>query len=319
MTETPRPSPAAFTRGLFAPAAKASGFLGYFLKVLVLRRRIPLIASFKLTYRCNLACSACPFHRRAGGPGPHMGWETALESLRRLARLGVKIVVFEGGEPLLWQDKGHAFANLALEARKLFPCVGATTNGTLPLDVPTDVLWVSVDGLKDTHDALRNSSHNALMENIRQARHPKLFAHYTLNRRNARDFPEAARALLSLEAVRGVTVQFFYPYGLGEEDLSLTPGERRAAAKMVLGLKRSGLRILNSAWGLQSVGRGGWTCREWILANVEPDGGVSTGCYARNRGGAKCGECGFTPVAEASGAVGLHPGALMAGLRIFIL
>ena len=319
MTARPRPSPAAFTGGLLAPAAKASGFLGYFLKVLLLRRRIPLIASFKLTYRCNLACSACPFHQRAGGPGSHMGWETALGSLGNIARLGTKIVVFEGGEPLLWRDGGHAFADLALQARKLFPCVGATTNGTLPLDVPTDVLWVSVDGLKDTHDTLRSSSHDALVENIRQARHPKLFIHYTLNRRNVRDFPEAARALLSLEGVRGITVQFFYPYGLGEDDLSLTSVERRAAAEMVLGLKRSGLRILNSAWGLTSVGRGGWTCREWILANVEPDGGVSTGCYARNRGGAKCGECGFTPVAEASGAVGLHPGALMAGLKIFIL
>jgi MoaA/NifB/PqqE/SkfB family radical SAM enzyme len=247
-----------------------------------------------------------------------MSWGTALRSLESLCRMGVRIVIFEGGEPLLWQEGGHGFTDLAARARSMFPCVGATTNGTLSLDVPTDVLWVSVDGSKDTHDALRSSSHDALMARIRECPHPKLFAHYTINRKNLRDFPEAARGLLAMEAVKGITVQLFYPYGLGEEDLRLTPAERREAIATVLGLKRSGLRIMNSAWGLNAIAEGGWTCREWILANVEPDGGIETGCYAKNRGGSKCAECGFTPVAEASGAVGLHPGALRSGFGIFI-
>jgi Fe-coproporphyrin III synthase len=307
------------TGKLTSPVVRTAGFLGYFLKVLLLGRRIPLIASFKLTFRCNLACLGCPFHLKSTGPGSHMSWPVALESLDELSHMGVRIVIFEGGEPLLWKDGAHNFSDLVFHAREMFPCVGATTNGTLSLDVPTDVLWVSVDGSKSTHDSLRSSSYETLMSNLRESRHPKLFVHYTMNRKNWQDFPDAARMLLGLKTVSGITVQFFYPYNLGEQDLSLTREERREAVEMVLGLKESGLRIMNSAWGLKSMAQGGWRCREWILANVEPDGVITTGCYARNRGGANCSECGFTPVAEASGAVGLRPGALKSGWEIFIL
>lgn len=314
-----RPAFSASLGRILSPAARTAGLLSYFTGAVLFRRKDPLIASFKLTYRCNLACLGCPFHLRAGMPGSHMTWPVALASLERLRRMGVRIVIFEGGEPLLWRDGEHGFIDLANHARGMFPCVGATTNGTCSLDVPTDLLWVSVDGSKATHDALRSSSYDTLTARIRESRHPKLFAHYTVNRKNMQDFPGAARSLLAMEGVRGITVQFFYPYALGEEDLSLSHLERKKAVEMVLGLKRSGLRIMNSAWGLNAIARGGWTCREWILANVEPDGGIDTGCYARNRGGSKCSECGFTPVAEGSGAVGLHPGALKAGLDIFVL
>ena len=43
------------------------------------------------------------------------------------------------------------------EAKRRFFSVGITTNGTLPLDVGSDVLWVSLDGLRKTHDRLRGA------------------------------------------------------------------------------------------------------------------------------------------------------------------
>jgi ethanolamine utilization microcompartment shell protein EutS len=62
-----------------------------------------------------------------------------------------------------------------------------------------------------------------------------------------------------------------------------------------------------------------WQCRERLLANVIPDGRVTLGCYVKDRGEIVCSQCGFTPVAEASGAYSLLPGPLMAGLRIFLM
>jgi hypothetical protein len=47
-----------------------------------------------------------------------------------------------------------------------------------------------------------------------------------------------------------------------------------------------------------------------MLANVDPDGSLWTGCYLQHRGEIRCQLCGFTPVAEASLAMGLHPAAL---------
>jgi MoaA/NifB/PqqE/SkfB family radical SAM enzyme len=299
-------------------ARKAAGLLDFFLRARVLRKRIPLIASFKLTYRCNLACAACPFHRLSGMPGSHMSRENALRCLTELENMGCRIVVFEGGEPLLWRDGIYTFRDLAREARRRFLCVGATTNGTLPLDVPTDVLWVSIDGLKETHNSLRSGSFDALMDNIRCSKHPKLFAHYTLNARNWRDFPATAEVLRSMEQVRGITVQFFYPYSQGEDDLRLSPEERADTVRLVLELKDKGYPILNSKWGLASMVHNTWRCRDWLLANVEPDAGITLGCYVRNRGTIVCRECGFTPVAEASGALDLRPGSLRSGWDIFL-
>jgi len=64
--------------------------------------------------------------------------------------------------------------------------------------------------------------------------------------------------------------------------------------------------------------RNDWHCRDWLLANVDPDGSMHTGCYVKNRGEIDCSECGFTPVAEASGAFDLRPGSILAGWRLFL-
>jgi len=108
----------------------------FYIRRKVLGRKIPLLASFKLTYRCNLSCSACPFHRRATDDHSHITWDLAIEALDALKQRGTRIVAFEGGEPFLWQDGNHDLHELVLHARKHFLRVAVTTNGTFPLDVP---------------------------------------------------------------------------------------------------------------------------------------------------------------------------------------
>ncbi|MCX5856289.1 MAG: hypothetical protein NTZ24_17245, partial [Deltaproteobacteria bacterium] len=46
----------------------------------VFGQRVPLFASFKLTYRCNLSCVACPFHMRAGDDHSQITWDGAIEA-----------------------------------------------------------------------------------------------------------------------------------------------------------------------------------------------------------------------------------------------
>lgn len=247
-----------------------------------------------------------------------MTWETALRTLRELHRRGALIVIFEGGEPFLWHDGPHNFNDLAEEAKKLFFRVGVTTNGTHPLESPVDVLWVSLDGAKELHDRLRSRSFDRVWENLSSAGHDNILIHYTVNRENWSDLETIARRLDSLPAVRGMTVQFFYPYGQGETPLALSPEERRSAIKHILDLQRRGYRILNSPGRLKAMIENTWTCRDDVLVNVDPDGSITTGCYVKNRGEVRCGDCGFTPVAEASGAANLIPGSVKAGYRIFI-
>jgi MoaA/NifB/PqqE/SkfB family radical SAM enzyme len=290
----------------------------FFLQRKILGRKIPLLASFKVTYRCNLACRACPFHLRVDDDKAHMSWETAIETLESLRRLGTRIVVFEGGEPLLWRDGSHRFHDLVLYARKHFLRVAVTTNGTLPLDVPSHAMWVSLDGLKETHDALRSDSFDLICSNIKKTNHPRVFIHCTLNRLNWREVDLLAKWVRKMPTLKGMTVQFFYPYHQGEDDLSLSLEDRRAAVHKLLNLRKSGLPILNSAGRLKAMIDNRWRCHDDILINVDPDGIVTKGCYVKSRGKISCDACGFTPVAEASGALDFIPGSLYAGWRLFL-
>ena len=284
----------------------------------ILGRKIPLLASFKVTYRCNLTCRACPFHLRSDDEDEHMSWNTAIGALDSLRRLGTRMVVFEGGEPLLWRDGSYRLHDLVLYARKHFLRVAVTTNGTLPLDVPAHTLCVSLDGLKETHDELRSNSFDRIWSNIKETKHPRVFIHYTLNRRNWRDVDSLAKWVQDMPTLKGMTVQFFYPYNQGEENLSLSLEDRRAAIKKLLELKKSGLPILNSAGRLKAMIDNRWRCHDDILINVDPDGTITKGCYVKNRGEINCDACGFTPVAEASGALDLIPGSLYSGWRLFL-
>lgn len=296
---------------------RAFDLLNFFWRRKVLRQVIPLLANFKLTYRCNISCQGCPFHLRAHAGEAPMTWEGALHALDILKKKGTRIVVFEGGEPLLWRDGGHTLSELVLRAQQLFTTVAVTTNGTLPLDIPADILWVSLDGLPATHDRLRSGSFDQAWQNLKTAHHPRLFIHFTINSENWQDLEELLALLAQLPVVQGVTVQLFYPYGQGEAPLSLPLAERRAALENVLRLKNK-YPILNSRRSLRAMITNDWRCQDDILMNVDPDGQVTGGCYARNRGPVSCPDCGFTPVAEASGALELYPGSLLAGCRIFL-
>ena len=211
----------------------------------------------------------------------------------------------------------RTFSDLVRYARERFPCTAATTNGTLPLDVPTDVLWVSLDGTKETHDRLRSGSFDRAWDNLGKSSHGKLLVHFTMNRENWRDLGTLLEELRQRPTVRGVTVQLFYPYGQGEEALALRPGERREAILSAIALKEQGYPIINSRRSLERMITNGWTCRDRLLVNVDPDGSITRGCYVRSRGKVRCSECGFTPVAELSGAFDFDPGSILAGWKAF--
>jgi MoaA/NifB/PqqE/SkfB family radical SAM enzyme len=298
--------------------ARFMGLISFFFRRKVLRRDLPLLASFKLTYRCNLRCAPCPYHRRGDVLHAHIRWDSATAALDALNLAGCRIVVFEGGEPLLWSDGNRTFGDLALYARDRFLCTAATTNGTLPLDVPVDVLWVSLDGMKKTHDRLRSGSFDRVWSNLERASHGKLLVHFTMNRENWRDLGELLDALKQRPVVRGVTVQLFYPYGQGEENLVLEPDERREAIGSAIALKERGYPIVNSRQSLEKMISNGWNCHDGLLVNVDPDGSITGGCYVRSRGEVRCSDCGFTPVAELSGAFDFAPGSILAGWKAFV-
>ncbi len=284
----------------------------YYAKARFCDDKRPILAGIKLTHRCTLKCRQCPYWQR---PQPDLGWERVVEIMPELYKRGIRIVILEGGEPLLWKDENHDINDIFREARKYFFCVGVTTNGTLPLDIPSDIIWVSIDGLRDTHDRLRGTSFDRIINNIQKSKHPKIFANITINRLNHNEVPEIIKFLTPL--VKGITIQFFYPYP-ESEDLLLTWEERAKAIDILICLKKEGYPVTDSVLALETLKNNSWVCEPWMIANVEPDGTFNQGCYLRNRtvDDNPCRLCGFAAHTEISLAYQLHWSAIVAGKEI---
>ena len=278
----------------------------------VMQRNKPLLASFKLTYRCNLTCQQCPFYEMQT---EELRYEQVLEVLDRLYQRGNRLLVLEGGEPMLWKDGKYSVHDVVAAARKQFFSVGMTTNGTLPLDVDVDTLWVSIDGLEKTHNALREAPiFSRVMDQIAKSKHPRLFAHITVNAVNADEIPDLIRFLKG--KVRGITVQFYYPYN-NQDALFLNFDRREELLTKIIQLKRQGFPILNSEVALEALKGNTWRCDDRLIDNANPDGTINQGCYLKNRADIDCEKCGFPPHTEISLACQMNLQSIAAGQKIF--
>lgn len=280
--------------------------------------RRPLLAGFKLTHRCNLRCHTCPFWRR---PRPDVSFAGVCAALARLSAAGCRVLILEGGEPFLWRDGEHGLEDVVQAARASgFSRVGITTNGTLPIATSADIVWVSFDGLQETHETIRGPCWERILTNIATSRHPRIFAQITISRANWREIPDLIRFLA--DRVRGVTFQFFYPYP-ESADLWLPWPERAQVLRELAALKRQGYPVLDSFRALRDLADNRWRCHEWLIADAEPDphepgqAVVHHGCYLKGRAEADCKRCGFAAHTELSLAFDLHPGALWTGQQVF--
>ena len=120
------------------------------------------VVFWNLTDRCNLSCTHC---YNESGPGREtMGELTTEEGMQvidDLAGMGVPLILFSGGEPLLRED----IWDLARHARDRGLKMALSTNGTLIIpDVAGRIrecgiryAGISLDGARaETHDRFRN-------------------------------------------------------------------------------------------------------------------------------------------------------------------
>lgn len=293
---------------------KLVGFAGPFARYTLFKTKTPVLAGFKITNKCNLKCAHCPYWRR----GDHdLTFGRVIEILKKLKSMGVKIIIFEGGEPLLWRNGAFTIDEVLAEAKKLFLSVCITTNGTFPWnDLPLDKVWVSLDGTREIHDSIRGQGiFDRVMLNIVHFGPKKLMISTTINSLNKHDIPEMVRMLKGL--VQGITIQFHYPYSGLPDPLFITVEERKAVLTNLIKLKKDGYPVANSETSLRQLMTPKWDCIHELLANAEPDGSIFHGCYLKNRGPRNCELCGFSAHNEMSLAFQGHIDAILTGARIF--
>lgn len=111
------------------------------------------ISSFDITNKCNLRCKHCYFFAHDYSAKRELTNEEWIEKLESLK--GTKFPFYQcswiGGEPLLRKD-------LIEIGMKYFKSNLVATNGTIELPNWPDVnFYISVDGPKDMHDAIRGA------------------------------------------------------------------------------------------------------------------------------------------------------------------
>lgn len=112
----------------------------------------PILCNYYVTYRCNASCNFCDIWEK---PSPYITLEDAENNFRDLKKLGVKVIDFTGGEPLLHQ----ALPELLSLAKSFKFITTVTSNGLLypkmaeKLKGKIDMLHFSLDAAtKEIHD-----------------------------------------------------------------------------------------------------------------------------------------------------------------------
>ena len=115
----------------------------------------PVLCNYYLTYRCNAKCGFCDIWEK---PSPYVNLENVEANLTDLKSLGVKVIDFTGGEPLLHRQ----LPEILLLAKNLGFITTVTTNGLLyPKKAKSlvgliDMLHFSLDSFdQKQHDTMR--------------------------------------------------------------------------------------------------------------------------------------------------------------------
>lgn len=131
----------------------------------------PILCNYYVTYRCNASCGFCDIWEK---PSPYITLDDAEHNFRDLKKLGVKVIDFTGGEPLLHQSlpellslaKSYKFITTVTTNGLLYPKMAEKLNGKI------DMLHFSLDSsVKEIHDKGRGvACFDFVMESIKIAK-----------------------------------------------------------------------------------------------------------------------------------------------------
>jgi radical SAM protein with 4Fe4S-binding SPASM domain len=214
------------------------------------------VVVWNVTRRCNLFCSHC-YTSSTESPAPdELTTPEAFRVIEDLARFGVPVLLFSGGEPLLRQD----IYALMEYSRLLGVLPVLSTNGTLLTPEAVAALkkiavrriGISLDGLEETHDRFRGKagSFRQTLEGLRRcvAEGFRVSLRFTLTRATLGDL-EGIFDLAEREGVHRLCIYHlaYAGHGRGLLPSDLSPWERRRALDFIFrrtqGLHRRGIAM----------------------------------------------------------------------------
>jgi Fe-coproporphyrin III synthase len=236
------------------PGLYFAGF-NYALKSLFTPKEMPFIGGIALNDSCNLHCRHCFVSNRNI---PDMTFDEIRSGLVEMYKMGMRCLYLEGGEPFLWKDGEKRLEDVINLARSVgFRYLVVYTNGTFPIITGADMVFVSLDGLRETHDRMRGKCYDRIIFNIGQSEHRKVFVNYTVTAINLGNITGFCEEMRNIPNIKGVNFYFYTPCN-GKDELYLNAADKVKAIDEILTLKKKGYRILNSVTTLKSFANGNW-------------------------------------------------------------
>ncbi|MCF7907353.1 MAG: radical SAM protein [Candidatus Omnitrophica bacterium] len=139
------------------------------LRIKLLKKRIPLIVSWSLTYRCNHKCLYCGIWEKTSD---ELSNEQIFSLIDQMAAAGTQRIHFTGGEPLLRDD----IDKILIYCKKKGISTALNSNGFLIPEkikslINLDLLSLSLDGPEAVHDSIRGKgSYQQVMGAIEAAK-----------------------------------------------------------------------------------------------------------------------------------------------------
>lgn len=276
----------------------------------VFGKELPFIGGIVINDSCNLNCSHCSVANR---DIPDLTFEEVEIGLRRLYAMGMRYLYIEGGEPFLWRDNGKSLKDVIHLAREIgFRFIVIYTNGTFPIIADANTVFVSLDGLKDTHNKIRGNTYDRIISNIIKSPHKKLLINYTINKKNEKEIEQFCDEISKIEKIKGIFFYFYTP-SQGIDDLYLGLDERKIIIKRILKLKKTGYRILNSKAALMGVYNDSWE-RPNKLSYLYANKKIYRCC--RSIGNSEiCKDCGYLGLTEIYYIAKFNPDAIYTAFK----
>jgi len=213
------------------------------ISTLIFKSPKPVVGSIILTDRCNLSCRHCAVSNLTSIIYPH---SQITSEMHQMYREGVRILLFYGGEPFMWNDGKSTLRDLVIEARQIgYILVSVVTNGTFEMHLPeADLLLVSLDGARDNHNMIRGNTYDTIIRNIENSDSDNICLYMAVNQINKADIEAVCEIAEHTKHVRSVSFNFHTPYP-GTEYLQLSREERKSCCGRISGLISKGYPILN--------------------------------------------------------------------------
>ena len=283
------------------------------LKSVLFRWKKPILGTIIITDYCNLNCKHCVVNNI--NKVMHSYAEITHEMENFYAE-GIRILFLSGGETLLWKDGERDVKDLIAKAREIgFYVVNIVTNGTVHLNLPeADLVFLSLDGLKEIHNQIRGDVFDTVMDNIRQAQGTNICVFTAVNKLNQHEIRGLCELVRTEDNLHSISFNFHTPYR-ETEHLCLKPQERVTAVQEIKQLIRERYPVFNLPSTLDLFLANNWKrpCPQCIVS----ENGERYVCGRCSVIPGLCEQCGYLFAAEFSTLFSGNIRAILEMFRIY--